>query len=110
MQMYGETPFDILLSFVTEAFPIAVFLKRLDDGKRHIMEIAECTGINREESTAITRTLWKYNVKSENNVDGKVVIDGEFVRVNPISKELYERMHENGVPYDVLQKYIAEVK
>lgn len=110
MQQYGETPFDILLSFVTEAFPLAIFLKRLDDGKRHIIEIAECTGINREESTAITRTLWKYNVKSEKIVDGKIVIDGEFVRVNPISKALCERMHENGVPYDILEKYTAEVK
>lgn len=105
MQQYGETPFDILLSFVTEAFPLAIFLKRLDDGKRHIMEIAECTGINRDESTAITRTLWKYNVKSEKNVDGKIVIDGEFVRVNPISNALHDRMLENGVPDEVLRKY-----
>lgn len=105
MQLYGDTPMNTLLSFVTEAFPIAVFLKKLDDGKRHIMEIAECVGVNTEESKAITRTLWKYNVKSEREVDGKVVIDGEFVRVNPISKELRDRMLENGVADDILRKY-----
>ncbi len=105
MQLYGDTPMNTLLSFVTEAFPIAVFLKKLDDGKRHIMEIAECVGVNTEESKAITRTLWKYNVKSEKKIDGKVVIDGEFVRVNPISKELRDRMLENGVADDILRKY-----
>ena len=99
-----------LLSFVTEAFPIAVFLKKLDDGRRHIMEVAECVGVNVEESKAITRTLWKYNVKSERKVDGKIVIDGEFVRVNPISKELHDRMLENGVPEDMLRKYSEEVR
>lgn len=110
MQLYGDTPMNILLSFVTEAFPLAIFLKKLDDGKRHIMEVAECVGVNLEEGKAITRTLWKYNVKSERKVDGKVVIDGEFVRVNPISKELRERMHENGVADDILRKYSEEVR
>ena len=40
---------------------------------------------------------------------GKTVIDGRFVRVNPISKELRERMHENGVPNDVLDRF-SEVR
>lgn len=110
MQLYGDTPMNTLLSFVTEAFPIAVFLKKLDDGRRHIMEVAECIGVNVEESKAITRTLWKYNVKSEKKIDGKIVIDGEFVRVNPISKELHDRMLENGVPEDMLRKYSEEVR
>lgn len=105
MQLYGDTPMNILLSFVTEAFPLAIFLKKLDDGKRHIMEIAECVGVNLEEGKAITQTLWKYNVKSESKVDGKIIIDGEFVRVNPISKELRDRMHENGVADNVLRKF-----
>lgn len=110
MQLYGDTPMNTLLSFVTEAFPLAIFLKKLDDGKRHIMEVAECVGVDYEQSRAITRTLWKYNVKSERKVDGKVVIDGEFVRVNPISKELRDRMHENGVADDILNKYSEEVR
>ena len=109
MQLYGDTPMNTLLSFVTEAFPLAIFLKKLDDGKRHIMEVAECVGVDYEQSKAITRTLWKYNVKSEQKIDGKVVIDGEFVRVNPISKELRDRMHENGVADDILKNY-SEVR
>lgn len=44
-----------LLSFVTEAFPLAIFLKKLDDGKRHIMEVAECVGVDYEQSRAITQ-------------------------------------------------------
>lgn len=56
-----------------------------------------------------TKTLWKYRVDSERIVDGKTVIDGRFVRVNPISKELRDRMHENGVPNDVLDRF-SEVR
>lgn len=103
-----STPYPTLISFVTEAFPLAVFLKKLDDGKRHIMEIAECLGCD-ENGKVFTKTLWKYRVDSERIVDGKTVIDGRFVRVNPISKELRERMHENGVPNDVLDRF-SEVR
>ena len=103
-----STPYPTLISFVTEAFPLAVFLKKLDDGKRHIMEIAECLGCD-EKGKVFTKTLWKYRVDSERIVDGKAVIDGRFVRVNPISKELRERMHENGVPNDVLDRF-SEVR
>ena len=53
--------------------------------------------------------MWK-RVKSEKKIDGKIVIDGEFVRVNPISKELHDRMLENGVPEDMLRKYSEEVR
>ena len=103
-----STPYPTLISFVTEAFPLAVFLKKLDDGKRHIMEIAECLGCD-EKGKVFTKTLWKYRVDSERIVDGKTVIDGRFVRVNPISKELRDRMHENGVPNDVLDRF-SEVR
>ena len=103
-----STPYPTLISFVTEAFPLAVFLKKLDDGKRHIMEIAECLGCD-EKGKVFTKTLWKYRVDSERIVDGKTVIDGGFVRVNPISRELRDRMHENGVPNDVLDRF-SEVR
>ena len=72
------------------------------------MEIAECLGCD-ENGKVFTKTLWKYIVDSERIVDGKTVIDGRFVRVNPISKELRERMHENGVPNDVLDRF-SEVR
>ena len=62
-----------------------------------------------EKGKVFTKTLWKYRVDSERIVDGKTVIDGRFVRVNPISKELRERMHENGVPNDVLDRF-SEVR
>lgn len=103
MQLYGDTPFNILIQFVTEAFPLAIFLKRLDDGKRHIMEIAEC--ISDGKGDYQTRTLWKYNVHSERMTENGVVIDGNFVRVNPISAQLRERMHENGVSEELLRIY-----
>lgn len=49
------------------------------------MEIAECLGCD-EKGKVFTKTLWKYRVDSERIVDGKAVIDGRFVRVNPIQR------------------------
>lgn len=103
LQKYSAVPYDIIISLVTEAFPIGVFLKKLDDGKRHIMEIAECESDGKGNYT--TRTLWKYEVLSEIQTEHGVEIDGRFVRVSPISENLSRRLHENGIPYDKLRKF-----
>lgn len=103
LQKYSAVPYDIIISLVTEAFPIGVFLKKLDDGKRHLMEIAECESDGKGNYT--TRTLWKYEVLSENQTEHGVEIDGRFVRVAPISDALAHRLHENGISYEKLRKY-----
>lgn len=103
LQKYSNVPYDIIISLVTDAFPIGVFLKRLDDGKRHIMEIAECECY--EKGMYRTRTLYKYDVVSEIKTDDGVRIDGRFIKVNGISDKLEKRLRENGVPADMLKKF-----
>lgn len=103
LQKYSSVPYDTIITLVTDAFPIGVFLKKLDDGKRHIMEIAECESDG--NGNYFTRTLWKYDVLSERETENGIEIDGRFVRVNPISENLRKRLHENGVPNETLKKF-----
>lgn len=103
LQKYSNVPYNIIISLVTDAFPIGIFLKKLDDGKRHLMEIAECESDGKGNYS--TRTLWKYEVLKEIETESGIEIKGRFVRVNPISENLGKRLHENGVPNDVLKKF-----
>jgi pilus assembly protein CpaF len=104
LQKYSSVPFAIITRLVCEAFPIAIFMKQLEDGKRHLMEIAECS--YRDGDRYDIRPLWVYEVRDEcRDADGKVVINGEFVRKNNISDGLKQRLLENGMPQKLVGKY-----
>ena len=93
-----------LHNLVTEAFPIVLFTKRLEDNSRKIMEITECE-IDGEGRRSI-RTLYRYNVISNDYVDGKVQITGHFEKVNDISPGLKKRLLENGMPANMLKELL----
>jgi len=95
-----------LHDLVTEAFPIVLFVKKLEDSSRKIMEITECEIL--EDGTRQIHTLYRYHVTENSIVDGKAVIKGEFQRVNPISKSLQKRLLENGMPAKLLNKIIKD--
>jgi pilus assembly protein CpaF len=104
LQKYANVPFPIIIRLVCEAFPIAVFMKQLEDGKRHLMEIAECSYKNADQYDI--RPLWIYEVRDERrDSSGNIVINGEFVRKNSISDELKQRLSENGMPQKLVDKY-----
>ncbi len=95
-----------LHGLVTEAFPIVLFVKKLEDSNRKIMEITECEIL--EDGTRQIHTLYRYHVTENSIVDGKAIIKGEFQRVNPISKSLQKRLLENGMPAKLLNKIIED--
>ncbi|MCL2637493.1 MAG: CpaF/VirB11 family protein [Oscillospiraceae bacterium] len=104
LQKYANVPFNIILRLVCEAFPIAIFMKQLENGKRHLMEIAECSYKHGDKYDI--RPLWAYEVRDESrNSDGKITITGEFVKKNNISDELMQRLTDNGMPKQKLKKY-----
>jgi len=106
LQKHSSVPFPIIIRLVCEAFPIAVFMKQLEDGKRHLMEIAECSYIS--EDRYDIRPLWTYVVRDEyRDRDGKAVINGEFVKKNDISDELQHKLLDNGMPQKLLERYIG---
>ena len=91
-----------LYNLVTEAFPIVLFVKKLEDNSRKVMEITECEIL--PDGNRQLHTLYRYHVSENSIEDGKVVIKGEFQRVNTISESLQKRLLENGMPVKLLHK------
>ena len=91
---------ETLMSLVTEAFPIIVFTKQLENKQRKVMEIMECE--IRHDGTMDFHTLYHYHIK-ENRMEGSCfIINGEHEKVNNISESLKRRLLENGMPKEVL--------
>lgn len=95
---------ETLYNLVTEAFPIVVFTRKLEDKSRKVMEVTECEIFPTGERKI--RTLYKFNVSDVLEVDGRKEIVGAFEKVNSISKGLQKRLLENGMPKKMIEKFI----
>lgn len=91
---------ETLMSLVTEAFPVIVFAKQLEDRKRKVMEIMECEIL--PDGGREYRTLYYYNIKENRMEGGHPVINGEHEKVRGISESLRKRFLENGMPRERL--------
>ena len=91
-----------LYNLVTEAFPIVLFVKKLEDNSRRVMEITECEIL--EDGTRQLHTLYRYHVSETSIQDGKVKVHGEFQKVSTISASLQKRLLENGMPPRLLER------
>ena len=91
-----------LYNLVTEAFPMVLFVKKLEDNSRRVMEITECEIL--EDGTRQLHTLYRYHVSETAVEDGKVKVHGEFQKVSPISASLQKRLLENGMPPRLLEQ------
>ena len=94
---------ETLYNLVTEAFPIVVFTRQLEDKSRKIMEITECEIFPTGERHIRT---YKFNVEDVLEIDGKKEIIGEFEKINNISKGLQKRLLENGMPKNMIQNFL----
>lgn len=93
---------EVLMDLVTEAFPIVVFTKQLENKKRRLMEIMECE-ITRDGKRHFN-SLFRYEI-TENRVEGdEFIINGTHQKVSGISESLKKRFLENGMPKDVLNR------
>ena len=94
---------ETLMSLVTEAFPVIVFTKQLENKKRKVMEIMECE--TKRDGTLNFRTLFHYHIR-ENRMEGsRFIIRGEHEKVEGMSDGLKRRLLENGMPRDVLARF-----
>ncbi len=101
----------VLFKMLYKAFPIMVCCRKLADNSRRIMEITECVVVedenDLEDYKVQINTLYKFdiqkNILDENN---KVKVVGEFKKVNDISKELIQRIKENGITEEELNLLI----
>lgn len=105
LQAFSNIPFDVIVRLVCEAFPIAVYQHKLEDGTRRVTEIAECIydSVSHDYKTI---TLWKYEVTDKHIENGKFIVNGTFVKKNNISDQLQKRLLQNGVDRVTLNKFI----
>lgn len=95
---------DTLMDLVTEAFPIVVFTKQLENKQRRMMEVMECEIL--PDGSREFRTLFRFNI-TENRMEGdEFIINGRHEQVGGISKGLRKRFLENGMPESVLNNIL----
>lgn len=93
---------ETLMGYVTEAYPIVVFCKQLENKQRRLMEIMECEIL--PDGKRNYRTLFQY-VITENQMDatGRFHIRGYHEQKSCISDSLAKRLLENGMPLEMLE-------
>ena len=98
----GSIDSGLLYTMAVEAFPITLYMKKLEDNTRRIMEINEAVTL--PDGKKVMRTLYRYNV-TENAVDkaGKIQIEGRFEKVHNISGHLQAKLRANGIPAAALE-------
>ncbi len=93
---------ETLMGYVTEAYPIIVFCKQLENKQRRMMEIMECEIL--PDGKRNYRTLFQY-VITENQMDdtGRFHISGYHEQKSCISDSLTKRLLENGMPLEMIK-------
>ncbi len=89
---------ETLMGYVTEAYPIVVFCKQLENKKRRLMEIMECEIL--PDQSRNYRTLFRYEISENRYENNEFFITGEHAVINPISDSLCKRLLENGMPQE----------
>lgn len=93
---------DTLMDLVTEAFPIVVYSKQLENKKRKLMEIMECEIL--PDGTRKFNSLFRYVITDNRMEDGKFTIEGSHQKLIDISESMKKRFLENGMPKEVLEQ------
>jgi pilus assembly protein CpaF len=93
---------ETLMGYVTEAYPLVVFCKQLENKQRKMMEIMECE-IQPDGSRSF-RPLFQYEITENRMEDNKFVINGSHRMVNNISESLCKRLLENGMPIETINR------
>ncbi len=91
-----------LMDYVTEAYPIVVFCKQLENKQRRMMEIQECEILS--DGSRTFRALFQYVITENRMEDGRFIIEGHHEQVNSISDSLARRLLENGMPQTLISQ------
>ncbi len=85
------------------AFPIVVYVHKLEDNSRKVMDISEC--VVYDDGELEYRTLYRYKISSNEYTGGKFHIVGKFVQENTPSEYLCAKLLRGGIPQDKLKKF-----
>lgn len=95
---------DSIFNLVTEAFPIVVYAKQLENKQRRIMEIMECE--IKPNGKREFHSLYRYTITENRIENGKYVINGYHEKCANISPSLQRRLLENGMPIGEMKKLL----
>ncbi len=100
----------LLMKFIISAFPLMVFKAQLPDYTRKYIEIFEVKGYDDAKKRIYGKTLYKFHVKNiEFDNKGNISkVQGEHIRVNPISNKLANRLFRNGCSQEIVKKYAGK--
>ena len=99
-----DTPDDTLMGYVTEAYPIVVYCRQLENKQRRITNISECEIL--PDGTRRMRKLYEY-VITENRMEGdRFIVEGHHVHCEEMSEGLRRRFVENGMPRNEVERFL----
>ena len=101
-------PIDMKISMqqAALAFPVVVFAHKLEDNSRKVMDISEC--VVHDDGELEYRTLYRYQINSNEYKDGRFHIIGEFIKENSPTDYLCTKLLRGGIPQEILQKFNKE--
>lgn len=99
-----DTPDATLMGYVTEAFPLIVFCKQLENRQRRVMEVMECEIL--PDGTRNFRPIFQFSIGENRIEDGRFIISGSHSVVQGISPSLQRRLIENGMPQDIFKRIL----
>ncbi len=103
---YPNVDDKVILNLVTEAFPIVVYAKQLENKQRRIMEIMECEIC--PDGTRKYHSLYRYNITENRMEDGKFIVKGRHQKCSDISLSMQRRLLENGMPQSELDRILGK--
>jgi len=92
-----------LYSTAGKAFPILAYAENMPDNVRRVTQISECILENNYPKVV---PLWHFETYSNEEVDGKIIVHGEFIKDNIISPALQARLRRNGMPDSILKSLL----
>lgn len=93
-----------LMGYVTEAYPIVVYCRQLENKERRITNISECEIL--PDGSRRLHKLYEYNI-TENRLEGdRFIIEGHHQKCEEMSESLQRRFIENGMPCGELEQFI----
>lgn len=87
---YPNMDEELLTQLAVRAFPITVYIKKMEDNSRKILQICESQYENRKVKTL---PLFQFNLKK----NSKDKVQGKFEQINPLSERLCNQLLENGL-------------
>ena len=99
-----DTPDDTLMGYVTEAYPIVVYCRQLENKQRRITNISECEIL--PDGSRRLHKLYEYHITDNHLEDNRFIIEGEHRKCEEISESLRRRFIENGMPLGELAQFV----